>query len=154
MRIEDQVRPWILKTVSGANLEPFSHYQGESGVFLKVKAAVITSLNPYQCCILDTRRGGNISNTGRGQTGNITTKLLTLDRTAYNYIISHLEAMSGFLLHYAKKGNWALRGLMIFCGSIMSADVAPEAPPSRAPQVILHPVLSEPGWVCLLYIKF
>lgn len=36
---------------------------------------------------------------------------------------------------------------MIFCGSLMSADVAPEAPPSRAPQVILHPVLSEPGWV-------
>ncbi|TWW60209.1 Kinase suppressor of Ras 2 [Takifugu flavidus] len=26
-----------------------------------------------------------------------------------------------------------------------NADVAPEAPPSRAPQVILHPVLSEPG---------
>uniref|UniRef100_A0A3B4XSD0 non-specific serine/threonine protein kinase n=1 Tax=Seriola lalandi dorsalis TaxID=1841481 RepID=A0A3B4XSD0_SERLL len=26
-------------------------------------------------------------------------------------------------------------------------DVAPEAPPSRAPQVILHPVLSEPGTV-------
>uniref|UniRef100_I3JWR4 non-specific serine/threonine protein kinase n=1 Tax=Oreochromis niloticus TaxID=8128 RepID=I3JWR4_ORENI len=25
-------------------------------------------------------------------------------------------------------------------------DVAPEAPPSRAPQVILHPVLSEPGY--------
>lgn len=28
---------------------------------------------------------------------------------------------------------------------ILSPDVAPEAPPSRAPQVILHPVLSEPG---------
>lgn len=27
----------------------------------------------------------------------------------------------------------------------MLPDVAPEAPPSRAPQVILHPVLSEPG---------
>eukprot|EP00064_Thunnus_orientalis_P007826 superscaffoldBa00000891_g7848 len=26
-------------------------------------------------------------------------------------------------------------------------DVAPEAPPSRAPQVILHPVLSEPGYL-------
>lgn len=44
-------------------------------------------------------------------------------------------------------GNQALKGLMIFCGSLVSADVAPEAPPSRAPQVILHPVLSEPGWV-------
>ncbi len=31
--------------------------------------------------------------------------------------------------------------------TLISPDVAPEAPPSRAPQVILHPVLSEPGWV-------
>lgn len=42
-------------------------------------------------------------------------------------------------------GNQALKALMMFCCSLMSADVAPEAPPSRAPQVILHPVLSEPG---------
>lgn len=49
-----------------------------------------------------------------------------------------------------KSGNQALKALMIFCCSLMSADVAPEAPPSRAPQVILHPVLSEPGWVQLL----
>lgn len=34
-----------------------------------------------------------------------------------------------------------------------SPDVAPEAPPSRAPQVILHPVLSEPGWVASSYFR-